>query len=548
LSAIYSGQLHAALPSLTGITPFAANPGSSTPVKFAGKLDGMTRHVWCDDSAIVFSLPDASGNATVTVAPEAQPGLHLVRFVNSEGASQPVRFSIGLLPLLDEKEPNDDVSGAQDISKLPAWIQGKLDKPGDVDHFALYLKKGSPLLLRMDGYSLGSPVDLILHVLDAKGVKVATYSDGRNLDPQGVFTPPDDGRYILQIAGFAHPPAADVNFTGSAVCNYQIALSTGPAVDRVFPAAVSSTGKGSVEVRGVGVAPKTRVEIAPASMVGDREIVDVLPKGAIASIAVLRTAYAIATPVHASEDQPASVTVPCVVGGYFEKPAAVAAYKIVLKKGERMAARFWARSLGLDAEGELVVKGPTGEQVAANPNPSDIFSEPSVVWTAAVDGDYTLLVRDLFGRGGERYEFVVEIAPPTPSFSVEVADGKPLRVETGKTQVIKTKVVFANGWKEPLVLRVNGLPDGVFAPEVTVPEKGGDVDITLKCASNAPSGTALARIAAWTKTSPPRFVVASYSLRNELKRGDTSSDFAKDIWVTVTPPGAPVPQDPAKKK
>jgi len=539
--------LQAAFPLLTGVTPFAANPGKTVPVKFAGKLDGRARQVWCDDPSIVFSLPDASGNATVTVAPDAQPGLHLVRFLNTEGATLPIRFAVGPLPLLEEKEPNDEFAAAQQITKLPVWLQGRLEKPGDVDHFSLVLKKGVPLLLKVDGYSLGSPVDLILHVLDQTGSKVATYSDGRNLDPEGIFVPPADGPYTLQIAGFAHPPGMDVSFTGSAACVYQIALSLGPFVDRIFPAAVAPGDKTTAELRGLGVSPGSRREFTPADLVGIREVATLFPKEAVAPISVLRPRHPIVSPPHGSVEAPLLVSVPTVIAGQLEKDGVVAAYKVAMKKGERMAARFWSRSLGLGVEGDLAVKGPSGQQIAANANPADITSEPSVVWTATVEGEYTLLIRDLFSRGGERFEFLAEIAPPTASFSVELPDGKPARVEMGKTLVLKAKVVLNEGWKEPLVLRVQGLPDGVFAPEVPVPEKGGTVDITLTCASNAPAGTAPARISVWTQATPPVFVEAAYSLRNELKRGDSTSDFARDLWLTVTPPGAPPPPTPEKK-
>jgi hypothetical protein len=536
------------VPTLTSVSPNAFNPGTSVPVKFAGKLEGSERRVWCDDAAIQFTLPDASGVSTASVGAEARPGLHLVRFVNSEGVTLPVRFAVGPLPLLEEKEPNDEVPAPQPVAKLPAWIQGRLEKGGDVDGYALTLKKDLPVFIKVDGYSLGSPVDLHFHVLDRQGTKLATASDAKNLDPELTFVPPEDGVYLLQIAGFGHPPVADVNFTGSALCSYQIAVTQGSAVRRVFPAAVPAAGKGAVELRGQALKPETaKAELAAAPLPGNPDIGTVFPKDAFTPLEVLRSKHPIKVLPDASLEKPAECKPPEVIAGQLSKAGAEAAYRIGMKKGERLQARFWSRSLGLGVEGDLVVNNPSGQQVAANANPADVFQEPSVAWTAAVDGDHTLVVRDLFRRGGDACEFVLEIAAPVPGFTVELADGKPVRLETGKTAVVKAKAAFVNGWKEPLVARVAGLPDGVFAAEVAVPEKGGDFDITLLAAANAPSASSAAWVSVWTKAAPPVLVGTAYPLRGELRRGNSQSDFARDLWVTVGPPSA-VPAPEAKKK
>lgn len=544
----WSGALEATVPTLTGMAPTALNPGAGVPVKFTGKLDGTERRIWTDDPAISFTLPDASGNAVATVAAEAGHGLHLVRFINAEGATLPLRFSVGPLPRVEEKEPNDETAAPQPIAKLPAWIEGRLEKAGDVDGYALTLKKGVPVSCKVDAYALGSPVDMHLHLLDQRGTKLATASDGKNLDPELTFTPEENGVYLLQVAGFGHPPAADVNFTGSALCAYQIAVTEAPFVQRVFPAALPAEGKATVELFGHALKPETsKVELSAARLTGYPDIGTVLPKGASAPLAVVRARHPIKALPEASLEKPAVCTPPCVIGGSLAAARSAAAYRVTMKKGEKLQARFWSRSLGLGLDGDLSVKNPAGEQIVANANPADVFQEPTVAWTAAVDGDYTLVVRDLFQRGGPGAEFVLELATPAPAYTIDLLDGKPVRVETGKTLVLKAKATFSNGWKEPLVLRLAGLPEGVFAPEVAVPEKGGDFDITLQAASNASAATAVAWASIWTKATPPALLGAVYPLRGELRRGTSPSDFARDLWVTVGPPLAAPAAPPAKK-
>jgi hypothetical protein len=544
-----AGDAAAAFPTLTGVSPNAFHPGTSVAVKFAGKLDGSGRRVWCDDPAVTFSLPDAGGVSTAVVGPDAAPGLHLVRFVNNEGATLPVRVAVGPLPLFEEKEPNDAVTAPQPVPGLPVWVQGRLEKANDVDSFALPLKKGVTLFCKVDAYTLGSPVDVHLHLLDQRGTRLATSSDGQNLDTELSFTPLEDGVYLLQVAGFGHPPASDINFTGSALCVYQLSLSDAAVVQRVYPAALPAEGKASVESLGQALKQDgTKVELSPVGLPGFADLGTVFPKGAVAPIAVVRARHPIQPPTETSLENPAVFAPPFITGGRLAKPGTLAAYRVTMKKGDRLQARFWSRTIGLGLDGSLTVKNPAGEQVAANPNPADVFQEPSVTWTATADGDYTVVVRDLFQRGGPAAEFVLEIAAPVPGYSIDLADGKPLRIDAGKTLAIKVKATFTNGWKEPLVVRLAGLPEGVFAPEIAVPEKGGDFEIPLQAASNAPAATVAVSASVWTKTTPPTLLGIAFPLRGELRRGVSQSDFARDLWITVAPPGTPPPPPaPAKK-
>jgi hypothetical protein len=250
--------------------------------------------------------------------------------------------------------------------------------------------------------------------------------------------------------------------------------------------------------------------------------------------------------VGATLEAPIAVKLPCVLASRIPAAGKEAAFKVAMKKGERIQARFWSRSIGLSVEGNVTVHHPSGERVAANANPSDVFTEPTVAWSAVVDGEYVVRVGDLFGRCVEGSDFVLELAPPTPDVSVSLVDGKSLRVEPGKSVILKTKVTLNGGWKEPLVLRVNGLPDGVSAGEVAVPEKGGDVDIKIEAALNAPLSTAPAWVSVWSKGEKPRWIGAAYPVRADAKRGQTATDFGREVWVTAGP--ALPPEPPPKKK
>lgn len=548
LVCLLGGSAGAAPPSVTALSPNGFHAGVNVPVKINGKLDGADCRVWTDDPAVVFSQPDSSGKCTVMVGSLAARGIHLMRLINRDGASLPLRFSIGSLPLLAEKEPNDAVEVAQAVQKLPAWIHGELEKAGDVDGYLVNLKKANPVWIRLDAYSLGAPMDCFLQILDAQGVQLMTASDARNLDPECVFTPPEDGSYVLRVAGFSHPPTADVGFTGGAGRLYQLTVSEAPVVNRVFPAAVALSGKTSVELCGLGVQPEQRkAELSSFLPSGSEDIGLVTPALAAGPLSVVIARHPIHVFEASGESAVFDLKVPCVLGARLAKGVPNAKFRLTMKAGDKMKARFWSQSIGLGMEGKLSVDGPDGQAVAANEYPSDVFAEPSVSWSAAKDGVYTLSVSGMFRSPESQRECVLEVAAPSPSFVVSVADGKPVRMEYGKTATLKVKVVLANGWKEALVARVHGLPDGVFAAEVTVPEKGGEFDIVLSAASNASQGTAPALVSVWTKTSPPAVAFAQYPVRGDTMRGNSDTDFRREIWVSVGPPGSAAAGDTEKK-
>lgn len=548
LICLLGGSAVAVPPSVTAISPNGFHAGANVPVKISGKFEGADCRVWTDDPAIVFSQPDSSGKSTVMVGSHAARGIHLMRIMNRDGASLPLRFSIGSLPLLNEKEPNDAADAAQVVEKLPAWIHGDLEKAGDVDGYLLKLKKAKPVCIRLDAYSLGSPVDCFVQILDAQGAQLLTVSDGRNLDPECVFTPPEDGSYVLRVAGFAHPPTADVGFAGGSGRGYQLTVCEEPMVTRVFPAAVALGGKTSVELCGFGIQPEQKkAELSSFLPGGSEDIGLITPALASSPLSVVIARYPIQAFEASSESAVFDLKTPCVLGARLARGVPSAVFRMNMKAGEKMKARFWSQSIGLGMEGKLSVSGPDGQAVAANDYPSDVFAEPSVSWSAAKEGVYTLNVSGMFRGAESERECVVEVAAPSPSFAVTVADGKPVRMEYGQTASIKVKVALANGWKEALVARVHGLPDGVFAAEVPVPEKGGEFDVVLAAASNSSQGTAPALVSVWTKNTPPMVVFAQYPVRGDTMRGNSDTDFRREIWVSVGPPGSAAAGDTEKK-
>ena len=519
-------------PKLDSLFPAGGQAGTSIAITGGGRVD---------DARLVSPTPGLQFVPTgkkrewqAHIEAGTPAGLHLVYAVNAEGASAPRWFSVGTLPERAETEPNNEANKGMGVDKLPVCLNARLDPGGDVDHFHVDLKAGQTLAGRVEAYALGSPVDVMLHILDAAGTRVFTASDGRNLDPDFVFTAAKAGRHTVQIAGFVHPPQANVSFTGGSTTVYRLHLSTGPVVRHALPAAIAATGKTALQLSGVGLDAKTSAHSAEApagSQPGD--VVLLQPPQALQPLQVRVAASAPQAEKEPNEKpEQATAVQPGVVAGRIASRSDTDRFAVTLKKGDKLQASLWARRLGLPLDALLRVEDPTGKVLS---EVADVGEEadPTLSWTAAVDGVHQIVVTDQFQLGEPDGHYVLEIGPAQPAFEALLADAKPITLERGKTASVKLTVKRLNGHQEPLVVRVAGLPAGVHAAEVTVPEKGGEVELKLQAAANAPAGGSIVRLQVWSAGDSPRVQPVLAPLRGEDRRGTSLLDHAETLWLQV---------------
>src|SRR3954468_10219925 len=135
------GESLSAPPAVTYFYPAGGQRGTTVEVTSAGTLDHWPVQVWASDKAITATAGKDKGKLSISIAADALPGVHWLRLHDDQGASTLRPFVVGLLPDVAEKEPNDEPAKAQSVA-TPAVVNGRLEKPGDVDVFAVQLKKG----------------------------------------------------------------------------------------------------------------------------------------------------------------------------------------------------------------------------------------------------------------------------------------------------------------------------------------------------------------------------------------------------------------------
>lgn len=115
------------------------------------------------------------------------------------------------------EEPNDTLKQATRVS-LGANLNGRFEKPGDVDRFVFAAKKGQRLTFDARTRSQGSPTDLYLRLQNAQGKQLAASDDAGTLDGRINYTFPADGKYQLVVE--------DLHKRGGSRFVYRIVVTT----------------------------------------------------------------------------------------------------------------------------------------------------------------------------------------------------------------------------------------------------------------------------------------------------------------------------------
>jgi hypothetical protein len=121
--------------------------------------------------------------------------------------SNAVRFAVDSRPSIRETDCNDTPAEAQRVT-LPATVDGRIERAGDVDFFRFSGAAGQEVVAEVIARRLGSPVDSMLSLTDAHGRRLAANDDSddkgfglltHHADSRLRFTLPADGDYLLRL-------------------------------------------------------------------------------------------------------------------------------------------------------------------------------------------------------------------------------------------------------------------------------------------------------------------------------------------------------------
>jgi ribosomal protein L40E len=218
------------LPFVTGLFPLGGRVGEPVPIEMSG---------WNLEKAALSQPPPGAG-----------PGICWLTATAGKLVSNPVPFALDTLPECLEQEPNDGPSRAQKVQR-PVIVNGRADRPGDWDVFAVEGKAGETVVVEVCARRLGSPFDSFVKVTGADGRILALNDDhfdaasGLNTDHADSYLMvklPADGTCFVHLGETRRHAGKDHA--------YRLRISA-PRPDfelRLLPSRIGIPGKGTASV------------------------------------------------------------------------------------------------------------------------------------------------------------------------------------------------------------------------------------------------------------------------------------------------------------
>ena len=515
-------------PQLHRLTPIGINsPGSAEFTLLGADLEGV--------DALIFDHPGIKAEFIkdktfkLTVPAEIPAGTYDVRAVGRFGVTNPRLLSVthGLVDV-DEVEPNNSPDKGQTIAVNSA-INGQSDG-NNQDLFRLTLKQGQRIVIDCQSARLDSEMDPTLVLFGPGGQQLASNSDYYGRDPLIDFQAPADGDFLVEVR--------DLTYRGG--FPYRLVVTDRPHVENIFPRAIQAGQSMELTVLGRNLGPGSQpsstwrlgdlpLDTAHVSMTGSNTI---LPTGGYrfvehaAQHSVLATAATCTlvgeqlsilnanpqillvtdspTQIEAepndSRDSPQALTLPAIVSARFDRDRDVDWYSFETDdKGGAYGFDVYCERIAGRADPYLSVTDEKGNMAGSLDDFGHRISsfdghlrDPSGSINLAPKTKYRVMIKDAYGRGGARYQYVLSVRKPQPDFFAGAISNSNnmsgTNVWQGGAEQLDLVVHAKDGFNESIAISAEGLPPGLHAGPLTITANSRGT-LVLWADDNAPAWT-----------------------------------------------------------
>ena len=429
----------------------------------------------------VIPLPDSQRqesypkdyDATLSIAKDAQLGTRYWRVSTSQGVTPAMRFVVGELPEVVEREI--DGTPLPTHVSLPVTINGRIFPREDVDVWTFDARAGQTITCEFVAARIGSPLDSRIEVRGPDGRRIAENTDAVGSDSRLIFTAAKSGRHAVHIH--------DVKFDGLQNYVYRLTITAGPHVSSVFPLGGRRGETVKLELAGANVSRQPVAVKIPQNADRHHWQQIALPNG--------RTNRFLLEVDDLPEfaEQTGSVTFPAVLNGRIAKPEEVDEWRFAAKKGQRLFLDLKAARLGSPLDSVLTVVDAKGKQLATADDLGGGQTDSQLALTIPADGEYRIRVQDrLASRGGPRFAYRLRVTPGERAGFRVLLTADAVTVDRGKSANLKFKVERSGGFQGEITLKVAGLPQGVTVAGAKIGKGKRNGQLTFKSEAAANIG------------------------------------------------------------
>ena len=354
---------------------------------------------------------------------------------------------IGHLPELTESEI--DGRPIPIPVTLPITINGRIFPREDVDIWTFTGKQGHSYVCEVNAARISSPLDSRLEILGPDGLTIAENTDHFGNDSFLRFTAPTDGTYQVRIH--------DLKFLGLQTYVYRLTITDGPWVEQTYPLGVQRGVRNSLTLLGQNLPDRTVTVDVPdhANRTIGRSLSLASGHTNIFALAVSDHPNVLETDNNNTPQSAQPVNLPAVLNGHIETVGDIDHFVFVATKGQSLVMDLQAARLGSSLDARIAVLDENGKQVAAAEDGKKT-SDPTLTFKAPADGRFTVLVAEQeAGRGGDRFAYHLEIAPPItvqPGFQLTLP-GDAITVARDAEAKFKINVTRSGGFSGEIALQ-----------------------------------------------------------------------------------------------
>ena len=456
-------------------------PGRTTAITLHGaNLVGAT-NLWTSLGARAASAVATNANLVrlqVSLPAGAPVGIHAARIASAGGVSSPLLLMVDDLPSVADAGTNTSFAAAQRLA-WPVAVDGAAVALGH-KFYRVTVKAGERVAFEVIAQRLGSKLDPVLRLLDARGRELAFRDDesGLNGDTRFAHTFASAGDYFLEVR--------DINFAGGADHRFRLRVGDFPLVSLPFPAAVKTGTSATFDFVGPQVDKLKPVAASAPAGAAHLPLAVKFPGGKSSAFATARVTdtaeFAEAEPNETAETA-TPFAPPAGLNGRFLKAKERDFWKFDAKKGQRLLFTAQTRSLGSASEVMLQLRDAKGTALASS-SPNDA-GEGSVTNTIPADGTYFLVVDELVRRGGPQHAYRVAAELLTPGFTLE-AEVEKVEAAPGGSFTVKVNATRRD-FTGPIKLSVAGL-EGITLADEVIKEKSTNTTLKVTLPDTAVPG------------------------------------------------------------